>query len=119
MADAVKPVLPALNLLFWRKIHRNLPCAAAVTRGTALHAQAQPLQGCSAAVVALVTHSWLSLGVCPQALRDTFLINTCNPINRTRKITTLSEYLTCEFLHTFLSESFHLKWKLNPSFGLT
>lgn len=56
-------------------------------------------------------HSWLSLGVCPCALRDTFLINTCKPINRTRKITALSQYLTYKILHTFLFESFHLKWK--------
>lgn len=47
----------------WRQIHRSLPCAAVVIRGTALHAQAQPLQGCSAAGVALVTQ--LNVPGCP------------------------------------------------------
>lgn len=63
MADEVKPVLPALSLLFWRQIRRILSCAAVVARGTALHAQAQPLHGCSAAMVALVTQ--LSIPGCP------------------------------------------------------
>lgn len=42
-------------------------------------------------------HPWLSLGVCPHALWDTFLLNTCNSINRTRKMTILSEYLSTRF----------------------
>lgn len=56
-------------------------------------------------------HSWLSLGVCPCALRDTFLLNVCTRINRTRKITIFSEYLTCKILHTFIFESSNLKWQ--------
>lgn len=54
-------------------------------------------------------HSWLSLGVSPPALWDVFLLNTCNPINKTRKIINLSEYLKCKILCTFLFESFSLK----------
>lgn len=53
--------------------------------------------------------SWLSLGVCPRALRDTFLLNTCNPINRTRKITVLSEYITLRFCILFFLKLLILK----------